>query len=130
MTEAFPLQWPASRPHTPTPARSRFDTSQDRAQRTLVDEVRRMGGSNLVISTNIELRRDGLPYAGRREPADKGVAVYFDYRKRPMCFACDRWARIGDNIYAIAKTIEALRGIERWLVPARPASRGATEAEA
>jgi hypothetical protein len=31
-----------------------------------------------------------------------------------MCFACDRWDRIGDNIYAIAKTIEALRGIERW----------------
>jgi hypothetical protein len=73
-----------------------------------------MGGSSLIISTNIELRRDGLPYAGRREPTDKGVAVYFEYRKRPMCFACDRWDRIGDNIYAVAKTIEALRGIERW----------------
>jgi hypothetical protein len=73
-----------------------------------------MGGAQLVISTNIELRRDGLPYANRREPSDKGVAVYFDYKRRPMCFACDRWDRIGDNIYAIAKTIEALRGIERW----------------
>ncbi len=73
-----------------------------------------MGGSGLVISTNVELRRDGLPYANRREPSDKGVAVYFDYKKRPMCFACDRWDRIGDNIYAIAKTLEALRGIERW----------------
>lgn len=73
-----------------------------------------MGGSHLVISTNIELRRDGLPHAGRREPSDKGVAVYFDYRRRPICFACDRWDRIGDNIYAIAKTIDALRGIERW----------------
>jgi hypothetical protein len=114
MTEAYPLQWPSGRPRTPYPARSRFDTSQERAQRTLVEEVRRMGGSQLVISTNIELRRDGLPYANRREPTDKGVAVYFDYKKRPMCFACDRWDRIGDNIYAIAKTIEALRGIERW----------------
>jgi hypothetical protein len=73
-----------------------------------------MGGAQLVISTNIELRRDRLPYANRREPSDKGVAVYFDYKRRPMCFACDRWDRIGDNIYAIAKTIEALRGIERW----------------
>jgi len=114
MTEAYPLQWPVGRPRTQYPVRSRFDTSQEKAQRSLVEEVRRMGGSNLVISTNIELRRDGLPYANRREPSDKGVAVYFDYKKRPMCFACDRWDRIGDNIYAIAKTIEALRGIERW----------------
>src|ERR1035441_10176563 len=114
MTEAFPLQWPTGRPRTQYPARSRFDTSQERAQRTIVEEVRRMGGSQLVISTNIELRRDGMPYANRREPSDKGVAVYFDYKKRPMCFACDRWDRIGDILYAIAKTIEALRGIERW----------------
>jgi hypothetical protein len=114
MTEAFPLAWPLGRPRTQYPSRSRFDTTQERAQRTLVEEVRRMGGSHLVISTNIKLRRDGLPYANRREPTDKGVAVYFDYKKRPMCFACDRWDRIGDNIYAIAKTIEALRGIERW----------------
>jgi hypothetical protein len=31
-----------------------------------------------------------------------------------MCFACDRWDRAQDDIYAIAMTIEALRGIERW----------------
>jgi hypothetical protein len=31
-----------------------------------------------------------------------------------MCFACDRWDEIEDNCQAIAKTIGALRGIERW----------------
>lgn len=31
-----------------------------------------------------------------------------------MCFACDKWNKIKDNMQAIAKTIEALRGIERW----------------
>jgi DnaJ-domain-containing protein 1 len=31
-----------------------------------------------------------------------------------MCFACDKWDQTYDNIYAVAKTIEALRGIERW----------------
>jgi DnaJ-domain-containing protein 1 len=43
-----------------------------------------------------------------------GVAVYFTYRGRQMCFACDQWDRIQDNIHAIRKTIEALRGIARW----------------
>src|SRR3712207_8918795 len=28
--------------------------------------------------------------------------------------ACDKWDRIADTIHAIAKTIEATRGIERW----------------
>lgn len=111
---SFPLQWPFGKPRTKYPVRSWFGTAQECAQRMLVEEVRRLGGKHLVISTNIELRRDGLPYASRREPADKGVAVYFDYKQSSMCFACDRWDLIGDNIYAIFKTIDALRGIERW----------------
>jgi hypothetical protein len=40
--------------------------------------------------------------------------VYFRHKKKPMCFACDRWENIEDNMHAIAKTIDALRVIERW----------------
>jgi DnaJ-domain-containing protein 1 len=67
-----------------------------------------------VISTNLELGPDGLPYPHHQEPEDEGVAVYFTYLQQPMCFACDRWNKVGDNIYAIAKTMQALRGIKRW----------------
>jgi hypothetical protein len=42
------------------------------------------------------------------------VAVYFRYGKREMCFACDAFRTVRENAYSIAKTIEALRGIERW----------------
>lgn len=73
-----------------------------------------MGGSQLVITTDVELRKDGLPRADRGPPRDPGVAVYFVYKKKPMCFACDRWNTIGDNIRAIGQTVAALRGIERW----------------
>jgi hypothetical protein len=62
----------------------------------------------------VQLRQDGLPYANRRAPSDTGAAVYFSYKGRQMCFACDKWQDVYDNIYAISKTIEALRGIERW----------------
>src|SRR3546814_19053229 len=31
-----------------------------------------------------------------------------------MTFACDRWDTVRDNVRAIGKTIEAIRGIERW----------------
>jgi hypothetical protein len=83
-----------------------------------LNEVRLIGGSNAVISTDLELRKDGLPYSNQRQPSDQGAAVYFTVRKNgklhQMAFACDRWDRIADNIHAIAKTIDALRGVERW----------------
>jgi hypothetical protein len=117
MTQAFPLQWPHGWPRTPNHkrARARFDTSQDRAQRELIKEIQRLGGTSIVLSTNIELRRDGLPYVTqKRLQDDPGAAVYFTLKGQQKCFACDRWDILGDNIRAITKTIEALRGIERW----------------
>ena len=124
-TEAFPLQWPAGRKRTDTWRRERakFDVTFARARDNLVREVELLcgGGSRhwvsgigLVISTNIALRRDGLPLANQRQPDDPGVACYFLYKKRQMSFACDRWEKIEHNMQAIAKTIEALRGIARW----------------
>lgn len=77
-------------------------------------EVRAIGGQSLVISTNVELRQDGLPYSNRRSPDDQGAAVYFTLKKKPCVLACDKWRRVEDNLWAIAKHIEALRGQERW----------------
>lgn len=114
MVDAYPLQWPAGKPRTQIPKRSNFSGSQNECQNQVVKEVKLLGGRNLVISTNIKLRQDGLPYASQRAPDDKGVAVYFEYEGNQQCFACDKWDLVKDNMRAIAKTIEALRGIGRW----------------
>lgn len=114
---AYPLSWPAAWKRTPRYqiTRSRFaDHSMDRATRELMNELRSLGASRLVISTNVELRQDGLPFSNRRAPTDCGAAVYFFLKNHPRVLACDRWARVEDNIYAIAKHVEALRGQERW----------------
>ncbi|MBL8237297.1 MAG: hypothetical protein JNM66_07760 [Bryobacterales bacterium] len=79
-----------------------------------MDEIRKLGGKQIVISSNLELRLDGLPRAAQRTPADQGVAVYFTLNGRSQCFPCDRWSTIEHNLWAIAKSIEALRGLERW----------------
>lgn len=118
--EAYPLCWPVGRKRTNSYSRerARFDMSFARARDEIVRQVQLLIGkwarSDLVISTNIALRRDGLPLAAQREPDDPGVAIYFTYKKQPMCFACDRWNRVVDNMQAIAKTIDALRGVARW----------------
>lgn len=120
--EAYPLHWPAGHKRTAHIYRenARFDTSFARARDAVVREVEMMTGTHrwgdagIVISTNIALRRDGLPLANQKEPNDPGVAVYFKRNSVEMCFPCDRWTTVKDNMQAIAKTIEALRGIERW----------------
>lgn len=112
----YPLCWPHGKPRTPEHKRkqSSFTGSQDKNQRELMAEIKRLGGRNIILSTNIKLRQDGYPYASQRAPSDIGVAVYFDYRAKPMCFACDKWKLLQDNIKSITKTIAAIRGIERW----------------
>lgn len=118
MTESipsYPLQWPQGRTRTEYPSRSKFgERSIDGATKILVHQVQLLRGSQLVLSTNLKRRPDGMPYSNQAQPKDQGVAVYFTLKNRQMCFSCDRWDRIQDNIYAIAMTVEALRGIERW----------------
>jgi hypothetical protein len=112
--EAFPLCWPPGRPRSAAPQSSQFKVTLGAAVAHVRREVGALGGSELVISTNMPLRRDGVPLTPRGGIRDAGVAVYFTLRKAPMCFACDRWEGVEENLRAIAKTVEALRGIERW----------------
>jgi hypothetical protein len=114
--EAYPLYWPEGWKRTTfRRSYSKFKNVQfGSARDELLAEIRRLGGRQVILSTNIPLRRDGLPYADMRNPDDPGVAVYFNYKEKPMCFACDKYVRVGENARAIALTIEAIRGIERW----------------
>jgi len=88
--------------------------SMEDATHALSSEIERMGGTQAILSTNVELRLDGLPYSNRAKPTDPGAAVYFKFKGREVSLACDKWDRVEDNVWAIAKHIEALRGQERW----------------
>jgi hypothetical protein len=70
---------------------------------------------NVIISTNVQLRLDGLPYSNAREPNDPGAAVYWGKGtvKERKCMAIDRYNRVADNLAAIAATLDAMRAIER-----------------
>ena len=80
----------------------------------LFQQIKLLGGTYVVLSSNVPLRNDGLPRAGQPQPQDKGVAVYFLRRGKQMVFACDRWNKVEDNLRAIEKTIDAVRGMDRW----------------
>lgn len=116
MIEAFPLHWPTGYTRTKYRVRSSFKQTMDGSQRFLKEELRRLGASKLIVSTNIPVRNDGGMYAAymNRQIDDPGVAIYFKYKGRDISMCCDKYKTVWENVYALGKGIEALRGMERW----------------
>lgn len=134
---AFPLAWPDGWPrHKGYREFARFETQRSSYNTTLQKSVKHradlsvadgtarvnqaltrmgLGRDDVVISTNMPLRLDGLPRSNVPEPSDPGVAVYWQTKKgERKVMAIDRYTRVADNLAAVAATLEALRGIERW----------------
>jgi len=114
--EGYPLQWPMHWKRTKPSKirRSAFRNTFAVARDDLLHEIRLLGGKYPVISSNLMLKNDGFPYATQREPEDAGVVAYFMLFGKQQAIPCDKWALCWENLQAIAKTIGALRGIERW----------------
>lgn len=133
--ERYPLAWPVGWKRTPGHSRRRAEFArhetiagpdgkrESRRPLTVSDGVRRLvrqlrilgvEAGDAVISTNIPVRLDGLPYGNQRDPADVGVAVYFRLKKADRVLACDTWDRVADNLAAVAQHIDALRRIDRY----------------
>lgn len=116
---ACPLYWPAGWKRAARRERSKFrDSSVYAESQEVRKELAAMYARDVVISSNLSLRSDGLPYSSQRIPDDPGVSVWFELREsgewREHVLACDRWDRAEHNLRAIAKHVEALRGQDRW----------------
>lgn len=126
---AFPLQWPAGWPRTPAHQlqdskyrfrrTGRYGKTQSpfwtfaEARNALNDELDRLGARNLVLSSNYELRLDGQPSAKAGNPHDRGIAIYFTLKGKPMVMACDQHVRAEENMRSLTLAIEAMRQLER-----------------
>lgn len=95
-------------------SKSRVAVSIAHARDELLREIKLLGARDVVLSSNLVLNQFGEPHGSAREPPDPGVAVFFSLKKTDTCIAVDRFDRVADNMLALAKTIAAIRGIERW----------------
>lgn len=122
--QPYPLQWPSRLQRTKPADRrhSHFGKNGDRGGLSphltgveVIDELRRLGANWWVITSNLPSRgTQGLPYADAPKGDDPGIAVWFEFRRVERVFACDRWRTPAENLRAIAKSIEAMRGLDRW----------------
>jgi hypothetical protein len=81
----------------------------------LQHELRLLGAANIVATSNLKISKHlNRPLADQKQPDDRAVAIYFELKGQELCVAVDRWAFVEDNIHAIALSIGAIRGLERW----------------
>lgn len=127
----FPLQWPVGwrRQETAYRTPGRFgkkavrengwrpmqDITLHQASGRLLQELERMGihADDVVLSTNVPTRLDGMPRSDAKAPADPGAAVYWVDGGARRCMAIDQYTKVEMNVAALAATIEAMRAIER-----------------
>ncbi len=113
---AFPLCWPDDVGRTPSGRRknsSPFKVTEHVARQELIRSLRLLGASNVVLSTNLQPRRDGKPTLSVGEMADPGVVVYFDIFGHQSAIACDVYTKIGWNYRALGLAIDGMRAIGR-----------------
>src|SRR5215831_684290 len=110
----YPLKWPPGHPRVDKWRRrdASFRASLAQARDSLLNELRILQARNVQIYSNVA----GLQ---PKQPDDPGVAVEFDLQDEQGEFIrhvlpCDKWRRVEHNLRALAKTIEAIRLIERW----------------
>lgn len=113
----YPLAWPAGWPRGKPTGGLRsgsFTVNYDKALRDLGYAIEKLGGRYPIVSSNLELRIDGMPRRDKGEPLDRGVAVYFELKGQQKVFACDTFTSVKANLRAIGLTIAALRSIELY----------------
>jgi hypothetical protein len=103
--------------------RSRAQPTVAETYAEVVDELKRIKAQGVIISTNIPVKNDGTPWADKRPiNGDVGVAVYWSLHVSvggrlelvPHSIQCDKWNSVAANLHAVALSLEALRGVQRW----------------
>jgi len=107
-------------PGTPTPSnnrkRSTFRASYATTLDELEKELNKLRAKDIVIQIALgfnDIRNDGWPRSSAR-PTSPGVIVSCETSKGPLSFPCDRFTDWEDNLRAIAKSLEALRTVDRY----------------
>jgi hypothetical protein len=127
MTQAYPLQWPEGWERTPAhqreDGRAKFRRGDWRsgyryltvslAIGELIEELRLMGATKLIVSSNIALRLDGYPRSGQKIPDDPGVGIFFNWDGEDRQMARDAYIRPEENIRSLALVVNGLRQVER-----------------
>ena len=94
--------------------RSDFSSKYSQTLDLLEAELRHLRAKEVTVQAGYrQVRNDGWPYSAAK-PEHPAVALQYSTANSRFVFRAFRYTRFEDNLRAIAKTLESLRGIDRW----------------
>jgi hypothetical protein len=111
-------QWPGERNKNRKDAT--FRATYPKTLDELENELSKIKAKEIIIQveglTRDDIRNDGWPRSGnwKNGYGGPGVIVSFESPKGAMSFPCDKFRDWQDNLRAIAKSLEALRMVDRY----------------
>jgi hypothetical protein len=99
---------------------STFRATYPKTLDELENELSKIRAKEIIIQveglTRDDIRNDGWPRSGnwKNGYGGPGVIVSFESPKGAMSFPCDKFRDWQDNLRAIAKSLEALRMVDRY----------------
>ena len=132
--QAHPLEWPEAVKRTEPGQRKegRFTVEGSRgwqepitiakAVDRVVNEIKKFTRSGhewrcapdtIVISSDLQLRNDGLPRSNQKKPDDPGVCLYYTLDDISQFIPMDSYNDVAQNIAACAAVLDAIRTLER-----------------
>jgi hypothetical protein len=78
-----------------------------------MSELRLLGATDIVVSSNVPTKSDGLLYADNKRLDDPGIAVYFKFKKKSLVMTRDGFTSVAGNLRSLGLAIEGMRQMHR-----------------
>lgn len=112
---AYPLRWPEGRPRCQNRRRGRFETSAINSRDDMMDELRRMDATGVVLTCNMTIARGGGTWTAIGSAGiDPGVAVWFERKGKKIAMAVDVFDHVDANMRALGLALKSMRDMERY----------------
>ncbi len=103
----WPLLWPDNQPRTATRVSSAFRTKFDGALKNVQGSLAAFAKDSGISMTGMQITSNFS--FGTPQPADPGIAVWFNWDGSQRCIAVDRYRTGACNLQAVHHVLEARR---------------------
>ena len=108
---------PMDRPAKLGNKKSMFKSTYAQSLEDLEHELKHLGATQITIQAGYpreKIRNDGWPFSSATPTHPACIVQFTDRKRRQLAFRGVQYAKFADNIRAIAKTLEALRAVDRY----------------
>lgn len=111
-----PLQWVSHIKRTKTREKSKFKShTVAKSCKLIKSQIKLMGGDDCLVTSNIPTNTTGFATVKLYgNSVDTGVSIFFKLNGVQKVIQVDKYNDSNSNLYALAKSVEAMRDLDRW----------------